>query len=261
MNPTIEAICLELLALVAKHDPIVQERLTQGPKNATYTLPGIQNEILRTMAGMVQAEICAAVNEAGVFSILADESKDCCKVEQLAIVLRYVDDFAVQNERFLTYVEVKSLSAEGLASDILKTLRQHKLDPSAIVSQGYNGASVMSGPCLGVQERIKEAAPMAIYVHCYAHCLNLVLVDSTRNDCEASEFFVLMETLYVFISTTKAHAIFVEQQSVLYPNKPVCHLQRLSDTCWACRFFAVDAVYATYGAILATLQVIADGDD
>ena len=32
-------------------------------------------------------------------------------------------------------------------------------------------------------------------------------------------------------------------------------------THWACRFFAVDAVYATYGVILATLQVIADGDD
>ena len=55
---------LELLTLVAKHD-------------ATYTLPGIQNDILRTMAGMVQAEICAAVNKAGVFSTLADESKDC----------------------------------------------------------------------------------------------------------------------------------------------------------------------------------------
>ena len=119
---------LEFLNLVAKNDPIVQERLTQGCKNATYTSPSI-HDILHTMAGMVQAEICAAVNKAGVYSILADESKDCSKVEQLAIVLRYVDDFAVQNEHFLTYVEVKSLRAEGLASDILKTLRQHKLDP------------------------------------------------------------------------------------------------------------------------------------
>ena len=70
--------------------------------------------MVRTMVGMVQYEICAAVNRAGVFSILADESKDCSKKEQLAIVLRYVDDSAAQNERFLTYVEVKSLDAEGL---------------------------------------------------------------------------------------------------------------------------------------------------
>jgi len=252
---------LELLALVAKHDPIVQERISQGPRNATYTSPAIQNDILRTMAGMVQAEICAAVNKAGVFSILADESKDCSKKEQLAIVLRYVDDSAAQNERFLTYVEAKALNAEGLASDILETLNQHKLDPSAIVSQGYDGASVMSGNCSGVQTRIKEVAPMAMYVHCYAHCLNLVLVDSTKNVREAAEFFALMETLYVFISAAKAHTIYIEQQTVLYPNKPVRQLQRLSDTRWACRFFAVDAVYTTYGAILATLQMIVDGDD
>ena len=160
-----------------------------------------------------------------------------------------------------TLSEVKSLDAEGLASHILKTLHYHKLNPSAIVSQGYDGASVMSRNCSGVQMRIKGVAPMAIYVHCYAHCLNLVLVDSTRNVREASEIFALVETLYVFISTTKAHAIYVEQQSMLYPNKPVRQLQRLSDTRWACRFFAVDAVYTTYSAILATLQVIADGDD
>ena len=225
------------------------------------TSPGIQNDMLRTMVGMVQDEICAAVNKAGFFSILADESKDCSKKEQLAIVFRYVDDSAAQNERFLTYVEVKSLDAEGLASHILKTLHHHKLNPSTIVSQGYDGASVMSGNCSGMQMRIKGVAPMAIYVHCYAHCLNLVLVDSTRNVREASEFFALMETLYVFISTTKAHAIYVVQQSMLYPNKPVCQLQCLSDTRWACRFFSVDAVYTTNGAILATFQVIADGDD
>ena len=58
---------LELLTLVAKHDPIVQERISQGPRNATYTSPGIQNDMLRTMVGMVQDEICAAVNKAGFF--------------------------------------------------------------------------------------------------------------------------------------------------------------------------------------------------
>ena len=88
--------------------------------------------------------------------------------------LLYVDDSAAQNEHFLTYVEVKFLDAEELASHILKTLHYHKLNPSTIVSQGYDGASVMSGNCSGVQMRIKEVAPMAIYVHCYAHCLNLV---------------------------------------------------------------------------------------
>ena len=70
-----------------------------------------------------------------------------------------------------------------------------------------------------------------------------------------------METLYVFMSTNKVHTLYIEQQHHLYPNKPPRQLQKLSDTCWACRFLAVDAVCSTFRAILATLQKVVDSDD
>ena len=49
--------------------------------------------------------------------------------------------------------------------------------------------SVMSGHCIGVQTRVREFAPYAAYIHCYAHVLNLVLVDSVKSVTHASEFF------------------------------------------------------------------------
>ena len=126
----------------------------------------------------------------------------------MAIVLRYVDiETGSILERFLTYVEVVSLDALGLSMYILDTLKHFGLDPACIVSQGYDGASVMSGKCSGVQQCIKEVAPQALYVHCYAHCLNLALVDTTRSIADASDFFALMETLYVFMSSSKSHVI------------------------------------------------------
>ena len=70
-----------------------------------------------------------------------------------------------------------------------------------------------------------------------------------------------METLNVFVSSTKVHAVYTHQQSLLHPNKPVHQLQHLSDTRWACRYLAVEAVCSTYDVILATLQVIVDGED
>ena len=45
------------------------------------------------------------------------------------------------------------------------------------------------------------------------------------------------------------------------PKSQIRQLQRLSDTRWACRYFAVDVVYSTYSAILATLQIIIEGHD
>ena len=103
----------------------------------------------------------------------------------------------------------------------------------------------MSGRCSGIQKHIKEVALEATYIHCYAHCLNLALVDSTKHVSEAADFFALMETLYVFVSSAKVHTVYTHQQSLLHPNKPVHQLQRLSDTRWACRYFAVEAVCST----------------
>ena len=119
----------------------------------------------------------------------------------------------------MTYVEAKSQNAESLAAYILDTLSKFGLDHKFIVSQGYDGASVMSGQCCGVQQCIKNEAPQAMYIHCYAHCLNLVLVDSTRINADATNFFILLEALYAFLTTSKAHAIYLEQQKDLHPTQ------------------------------------------
>jgi hypothetical protein len=156
---------------------------------------------------------------------------------------------------------VPSLTAESLSEYIVDTLRKYQLDPKCIVSQGYDGASVMSGCCSGVQARIREVAPQAIYIHCNAHCLNLALVDSVKAACDAYEFFTFLKTLYVFLSRAKCHSVFLQQQKEFHPDQQQRQLQRLSDTRWACRHGAVSALCYTCDAVLATLSVIANGND
>ena len=104
--------------------------------------------------------ICNGVKGVSVYSVLVDESKDISKKEQLSVAFRYVDDEAVVQEYFLTFTEAKTCTAEGLTDHILATLKQFDLDPQHIVSQGYDGAAVMSGKCSGVQERLRQAAHM-----------------------------------------------------------------------------------------------------
>ena len=183
---------------------------------------------------------------------MADETKDLSKQEQLSIVVRYVESTTIK-ERFLTYFPADNLNAESLSKYILDTLKKYDLDPQMIVSQGYDGASVMSGNCSGVQQRIRQVAQHAAYIHCQAHTLNLVLVDCAKNNSSAFEFFSLVESLYVFISTSKAHVVFIEKQTK--------ELQRLSETRWACRSLALDAIASTYDSIIATLEHFAEDCD
>ena len=84
----------------------------------------IQNALLIIMEKIVQEKICSDVQSAGVFSLLADETKDISKREQLAIVLRYVNSETNNiHESFLTYVEATSLNAESLSARCLEKFK------------------------------------------------------------------------------------------------------------------------------------------
>lgn len=252
----------EILGLVAGHDSVVEEWLSHGPRNAKYTSPTIQNNILSIMATLVRRSICSAVQKTGYYSIMVDETKDLSKQEQLSIAVRYIDvDKIAVMERFLTFFPAKALNAESLTQYILDTLTLYNLDPQMIVSQGYDGASVMSGSCSGVQKRIREVAPCASYIHCHAHVLNLVLVDCAKNNQHAAEFFSLIQALYVIVSTSKGHALFIEKQKELHPNKQVKELQSLSDTRWASRSLALNAISSTFDSLIETLECLAEDND
>ena len=238
----------------------MQERLRQGPKNGTYTSPEIQNSILHVMGDMVRKMVSDGVKQAGLYTLMADESKDCSKLEQFAISFCYVNvETGTVYERFLTYVQATSCTAESLTSYILDVLNNHQIDPSKMVCQCYDGASVMSGHCSGVQSRVKQFALRALYIRCYAHCLNLILVDCAKSVPMAWDFFAAVS--YTFMSAFKAHTAFLRFQKELYPDKAVHQLQKLSDTRWACRQAAVHAICYTFDAVLATLEEICDGDD
>ena len=47
-------------------------------------------------------------------------------------------------------------------------------------TQGYDGASVMSGHVSGVQTRIRQVNPNAVYIHCRPHVLNLCIVHASK---------------------------------------------------------------------------------
>jgi hypothetical protein len=88
-------------------------------------------------------------------------------------------------------------------------LRKYGLDYcNNLIGQGNDGTPKMSGKHGGVAAIIKEIATKALYVHCHAHRLNLVLVDTV------AEIFTLLEKLYV--SGSYVHALWVQTQKDMY---------------------------------------------
>lgn len=248
---------LEILDLVSKHDPFIKKRIEEQAKDAKYTSPKIQNEILACLAAMVKEEIIKEVKESGQFSVLVDETKDIRKQEQVSFVLRYYYNGAVY-ESFLEFQQAEKLDAASLTEKIIACLEKCGLEyKENLVGQGYDGASVMSGKHAGVQARVKEVAKQAFYVHCSAHCLNLVIVDSVKSVPDAASFFSLMERLYVFMSGSYVHNKWLEVQKEMFDGPPR-ELQHLSDTRWACRYVACRNVMDRLPAIIQVLEDISE---
>ena len=84
----------------------------------------------------------------------------------------------VVRESFIGFTDVTDHSAASLEKKTVKMIEDRGLNITNCRGQGYDGASVMSGVYSGVQARISAHEPNAVYVHCAAHNLNLVLNDA-----------------------------------------------------------------------------------
>jgi len=187
--------------------------LRQDRRYGQYSSPESQNEMINVFEEKIKNIIAEEVKEAGYFSILVDETKDLSEKEQLAILVRYTLHGDIKERAIGTY-HMKDLSAESLAAAICKELSSQGIDMQLCVGQCYDGASVMRGSVRGVQARIREQVPHAVYIHCHAHRLNLVVVDTISDIPKMSEFFNIVQTLYTFIANSNTrHTLFVKAQN------------------------------------------------
>ncbi|CAN1247344.1 Zinc finger MYM-type protein 1 [Linum grandiflorum] len=153
--------------------------LENAPKNAKYTSPDIQKEIVHVLAKMVRRQIFEEIGDSK-FSIIMDEASDESRKEQMAIVLRFVDIKGLIQERLFDVVHVKDTTSMTLYSSICSTLSFHKFAIQNIRGQGYDGASNMRGEWNGLKALFLKDYPQAYYIPCMAHRLQLALVAAAK---------------------------------------------------------------------------------
>ena len=140
------------------------------------------------------------------FTIIADESTDPhSNQEILSLCLRFVDQSSPNDvkECLTNFMHLERTNATMISRKILESLSDPSisLDPSNIRGQAYDGASVMRSGKEGVQAKIKEINPLALFTHCYAHCLNLSIATS----CKLSEVRNLIGQIneaYLFLNNS-----------------------------------------------------------
>lgn len=110
---------LELVRCFEKIDPEFAAKLNKMPENTNYLSRAIQNEIISIIATEIKKQIVAEVKNSGMYAILADETRDCSRKEQMSICVRYVNSDFIICEEFLGYKHVNELDASSLSNSLI----------------------------------------------------------------------------------------------------------------------------------------------
>ena len=146
-----------------------------------------QNEIIEAAAEVIRTDIRKDINIAFFVSAKVDETKDITQKAQISVIFRYVCEAScIVKKAFLEFDDVSDdRRASAIGQCVLGILQKFN-SVEKLVAQTYDG-SVMSSELNRVQAEIKENVPEAMFLHCYAHKLNLVLFHSAKcvPECKA----------------------------------------------------------------------------
>lgn len=157
----------------------------------------IQNDLITAIAEVMGEEIRREVNKAPFVSVMVNEMTDASNAAQLGLVLRYVTDTGIK-VRFVRFEDVTcGKRADDIAGLIIQFLVENEC-LGKVMAQCFDGAAVMSSRLNGVLAKVKERAPLALFIHCYAHRLNLVLTQGASKLKECKIFFAHLNGLAAF---------------------------------------------------------------
>ncbi|KRT79045.1 hypothetical protein AMK59_8166, partial [Oryctes borbonicus] len=212
-------VFLGLVDFVAELDPIFKQYL----ERATVfegTSKSVQNDLLDSMLAVAQGRIKEEIHSADYVAVQVDEMIDSSSKMRMIFIIRYVLSGVVY-ERFLKFVDPPGAKMEQLTNAIFQELEILEINkkPEKLIGLSFDAASTMSGRLGGLQKKIKEHYPIANFIHCYAHELNMIVQKAASQDKNVKVFFASLHAFSTFFSrSSKCMAVLDEIIKVRLPK-------------------------------------------
>lgn len=258
---------LGLLELIAQYDIVLQAHIekfaNKGKGHVSYLSANIADELIHLLAQNVRSTLLCQILESKYFALIIDSTPDVSHIDQLTIVIRYVDRNGIAIEKFLVFLPNIGHTGAEMESAVINYLKEAGFNIMDCRGQAYDNASNMSGKYKGLQTKIRKMNPLAVWVPCGTHKLNLTVCHAADSSSVVVRFFMFVQNIYVFFSdSTKRWELLCKhlKSDLIQRNIKGERLlvpKRLSDTRWSARADACRALKAGYGSFISALEEIA----
>lgn len=201
---------VELVYLLSKHNPHLKNQI-ENSTVFTGLSNHIQDDLIQCLSSVLRDSIKHEINNASFVSLIMDETVDVANKSQLSIVFRYIDKKGEVQERFLGFLNVSSDKTALNLFEIVKSVLHEFSCYGKLVAQSYDGAAVMAGHINGLQTRVRSICKEALFVHCYAHKLNLVLSQSVSHIKACHLFFITLSGISTFFRKSSKRSNALDQ--------------------------------------------------
>jgi len=239
----------------------VPELRTWFMQKKKYTHHTVQDEILQLYGSAILSCILADARKSQSYAIIVDGTQDINRTEQESICIRLVAENLQPREEFMGFYTVDYTTGHMLASCIKDALVRFQLPLDKLRGQTYDGAANMSGAYNGCQAILCREQPLATYVHCSAHCSNLVALAVCSSSGMVRDSVQYVNDFGVLCNTSgNFKALFSKIASSAYEGDeelttaPVRSIKPLCPTRWLVRVPAINATLQQYQLILRTLD-------
>lgn len=193
---------VELVHAFSEFDATLAEHLESSPVFSGMSST-IQDDITESIARVIQNETDKEINMSPFIAVQVDDPSDISNKCQLSVVIRFVDGKGNVCERFLGFFDISSdRDAEAMTSVVMRAIGNYS-PTKKLVCQTYDGASCMADQHRGAPALVKARCPHALFIHCCAHKLNLVLAQGTSTIHAAKLFFAGVDAFYTFFSRSR----------------------------------------------------------
>lgn len=250
---------MELLKVRSENNPSLREWLQ---RDQNYTHPALQNEIIQILGNEIVANITEKIKLTNplIYSVICDGTQDISGDEQVSVCIRWCDDDLEPQESFMGFYKTGATSGSDIASLICDALLRLQLPLANLRGQAYDGAGNMSGTNKGLQSIIIQKQPLADYVHCGAHCCNLVMKASCESSKTVKNAMEWAHQLGILFSNRKAKAVFtlVHEDVVDGPIGNIGKIKPLCPTRWLYRLSQIKTILNKYELVIKTLSELSE---